>query len=394
MKPADAKAAAAPRRILYVHNSADLYGASRSLLRLLTALDRTRFDPSVVLPEHGILEERIKALGTSVTIEPALAIISRYSSKLGAIFYRFPVSSWRLFRLIRRKRIDLVHTNTGVVFSPAFAAWIACVPHVWHIRESFEEFGGGLWEVYSAFMRAFSARIVSVSHPNAAQFADRRKVVVIHNGFPLEDFPAFTNEQRRQARAHFDLAETDLVTGCVGRLKWVRKGQEFLIQAAHLLKGRGWQMKHLIVGSPYTGNESHLERLQALVRELGLEKEIIFAGELRDTRSAYAAMDLFVLPSAQPEPFGGVVIEAMAHRLPVIATSIGGSLDQVEDGVTGLLVPPAEPKALADAIELLARDDGRRKQMGIAGRERVAQLFDLKQMVIRTQNLYEDILRG
>lgn len=392
MKPSGESTAPRRRRILYVHNSADLYGASRSLLRLLTVLDRTRFEPVVVLPESGRLEDRIKSLGVAVTIDPSLAIISRYSSKVSAIFRHFPVSSWKLSRLIRRKKIDLVHTNAGVVFSPAFAAWLAGVPHVWHIRESFDEFRGGIWEGYAAFMRMFSVRIVSVSNANAAQFSDRSKVVVIHNGFPLEDFPAISQEQRRQARERFGLVETDFVTGCVGRLKWVRKGQEYLIQAAHLLKKRGWQMKHLIVGSPYVGNESHLDRLQALVRDLDLENEIIFTGELQDTRPAYAAMDLFVLPSAQPEPFGGVVIEAMANRLPVIATNIGGSLDQVDDDVTGFLVPPGDPEALATKIEILARDPDCRLQMGVAGRARVTQLFDLNQMVIQMQDLYEDVL--
>lgn len=381
-----------PSRILYVHNSADLYGASRSLLRLLTVLDRARFEPVVVLPECGLLEDRIKNLGVAVVIDPSLAVISRYSSKVSAIFCRFPLSSWRLFQLIRQRKIDLVHTNSGVVFSPAFAAWLARVPHVWHIRESFDEFRGGVWEIYAAFMRIFSDRIVSVSNGNAAQFSDRSKVVVIHNGFPLEDFPAVSDEQRKQAREQFGLSETDFVTGCVGRLKWVRKGQEYLVHAAHLLKKRGWQVKHLIVGSPYLGNESHLERLQALVRELDLEQEIIFAGELQDTKPAYAAMDLFVLPSAQPEPFGGVVIEAMASGLPVIATNIGGSLDQVADGVTGFLVAPGDPEALAEKIELLARAQERRLEMGALGKQRVATHFDLNQMALKTQAVYEEVL--
>lgn len=382
----------ARHRILYVHNSADVYGASRSLLRLLTVLDRARFEPTVVLPETGPLAERLEGLGVDIVIDPSLAIISRYTSKFDTLFLRFLPSIWKLWRLIRRRKIALVHTNSGVIFSPAFAAWLARVPHVWHIRESFEEFRGLAWQTYSAYMRTFSDRIISVSNANAAQFSDRRKVVVIHNGFPLQDFPAISDEQRKQARARFGLAEGDVVSGCVGRIKWVRKGQEFLIEAAHLLKKRGLRMKHLIVGSPYVGNESHLDRLRALVHKLDLTEEIIFTGEVQDTTPAYATMDLFVLPSAQPEPFGGVVIEAMAYRLPVIATNIGGSPDQVAEGATGFLVPPADSEAIASKIELLASDPDLRRRLGAAGRERVANLFSLEQMAKKTEMLYSDLL--
>lgn len=380
------------RRILYLHNSADLYGASRSLLRLLTVLDRACFEPLVVLPEEGPLAERIAILGVEVVIDPSLAIISRYSSKIGAVLFRLPLSSWKLSRLIRRREIDLVHTNCGVLFSPALAAWLARVPHVWHIRESFAEFPGPVWRVYSAYMQMFSDRIISVSNANALQFSNRSKVAVIHNGFPLQDFPAISEEQRKQARARFRLAEGDFVVGCVGRIKWVRKGQEFFIEAAHLLKKRGLKMKCLIVGAPYRGNESHFDRLQALTLQLGLKEEIVFTGELQDTRPAYAAMDLFVLPSAQPEPFGGVVMEAMAHRLPVIATNIGGSLDQVAEGVTGFLVLPANPEAIASKVELLAADPGLRQRLGAAGRERVAKLFSLEEMAKKTQSQYANLL--
>ncbi|MGI8959773.1 MAG: glycosyltransferase, partial [Bryobacteraceae bacterium] len=162
MKTSDTDSSAR-HRILYVHNSADLYGASRSLLRLLTALDRSRFEPTVVLPETGPLAERLEGLGVDTVIDPSLAIISRYTSKVDAVFLRFLPSSWKLLRLIRRRKIDLVHTNSGVIFSPAFAAWLARVPHVWHIRESFDEFRGVAWQTYTAYMRTFSDRIISVS---------------------------------------------------------------------------------------------------------------------------------------------------------------------------------------------------------------------------------------
>lgn len=128
------------------------------------------------------------------------------------------------------------------------------------------------------------------------------------------------------------------------------------------------------------------------MRELGLGDDVVFTGELADTRPAYAAMDIFVLPSAQPEPFGGVVMEAMCMGLPVIATNIGGSVEQVADGETGFLIPAGDVGALADKLELLLRDADLRKRFGEAGRRRVAERFTLEGMVEKITRVYEECL--
>ena len=141
--------------------------------------------------------------------------------------------------------------------------------------------------------------------------------------------------------------------------------------------------------APVPGNESHLDDLRKLIRDLNLESKIVLTGELEDARPAYAAMDAFVLPSAQPEPFGGVVMEAMSMGVPVIATRIGGSIDQVDEGVTGFLIPPSDPEALAEKIELLIRDAALRSRMAQAGPIRIAEKFSLAGMVRRFEQIYE-----
>jgi glycosyltransferase involved in cell wall biosynthesis len=219
------------------------------------------------------------------------------------------------------------------------------------------------------------------------------KVTVVHNGFSLDEFAVPKPELARQFRERFHLGNEPVV-GCVGRIKLVRKGQEVLVQAAALLQRRGLQARYLFVGAPFPGNESHLADLQKLIQENGLEDHVVFTGELPDPRPAYAAMDVFVLPSAQPEPFGGVVMEAMAMGVPVIATNIGGSTDQVAEGVTGFLVPPSDPGALANRIERLLRDAVLRSQLGEAGPRRIAEQFSLEQMVRRIERIYEQALAG
>ena len=380
-------------RILFVNNSADIYGASRRLLRFVQLLDWKRFEPIVLLPDHGPLENELRDAKIRTIIFPQLSVIDRKLLSPPALVkfaLNFPGSVLRLRRILSHDKIDLVHTNTGVVLSPGPAAWMAGVPHIWHIRDWFQEFAG-LWRFYEKWMRAFSMRIIAVSGPIAEQFTDRSKVRVIHNGFnPAELAPTDPNAGKA-FRGRYDLGD-GLIVGCVGRIKLQRKGQEVFLKAAGLLKARGVRAKWLVVGAPFPGNESHLEALQDIVREHGLLDDVVFTGELKDTRPAYAAMSIFVLPSAQPEPFGGVVMEAMCMSLPVIATNIGGSVEQVADGESGFLVPPNDPVALAAKLELLLRDEALRKSFGEAGRRRIAERFTLNGMVEKIVGVYDECL--
>ncbi|MBI2946332.1 MAG: glycosyltransferase [Verrucomicrobia bacterium] len=383
-----------PVRILYVHHNADTYGASRSLLRLLAQLSRDRFHPLVLLAENGPLRSKLEALNVEVVLGP-VSVITRplfHTWRIIPFLAGLPVSVLHVWQLIRSKRIDLVHTNTGVILTSALAAQMAGVPHIWHIRDWFQEFRS-IWLLYSRWILGSSDRVLAVSRAVAAQFPTSPKVEVIHNGFSPEEFAVPKAKLSRAFRDQFNLGY-EFVVGCVGRIKWVRKGQEILVQAAALLEKKGIRAKYVIVGAPFPGNETHLDELRRLIRDLNLESRVVLTGELEDTRPAYAAMDVFVLPSAQPEPFGGVVMEAMSMGIPVIATAIGGSLDQIADGVTGFLIPPSDPQALAEKIDVLIRDPQLRSRMAQAGPERIAQTFSLEGMVRRLEQVYLEVLPG
>jgi len=378
-----------PCRVLYVNNSADIYGASRCLIRLLQALDRTRYIPLVVLPEDGPLRPKLEALGVEVVFHPRLSVISRrvfHSWRILVFFLEFPASVFFLWRLIRRRKVDVVHTNTGVMVSPGLAAKLAGARHLWHIRDWFQEFRG-MWKPYSRYILWSSTAVAAISHAVANQFADRAKITVVYDGCPLEEFRPGDAEAGREFRRRFGLG-TDFVAACVGRIKLRRKGQEFLVQAAALLKARGLKLKVVIIGAVFPDNEDSLEGLKNLIQASGLEEAVVLTGELDDVKPAYAAMDVLVLPSAQPEPLGDVMMEAMAMKVPVIATNIGGPPEVVQEGLTGFLVPPADAVALAEKLELLMKDAKLAKRLGEAGPARVRELFSIAEMIRKVEGLY------
>jgi glycosyltransferase involved in cell wall biosynthesis len=382
------------KRILLVHNSADFYGASRSLLRLCRRLRQTRFEAKVVLPEDGVLAEILRDEGTEVIIFPSLRIITRpllKSWRLLPWLLGFLPAALALARLIKQHQINLVHTNTGVICSSALSARFAGVPHLWHIRDWFQEFGP-VWKPYSKYILGFSKRVVCVSHAIAGQFPASPKVEVLSNGFDLAEFPTITEPERQASRERWKIPPNALVVGVVGRIKFVRKGQEVVIEAMSQLKTGKFPVYALFAGGNPPGADDQLPRMQALAHSLGVQDQVVFTGELTDPRPAYAAMDIFVLPSAQPEPFGGVVMEAMAYQLPVIGTALGGTIDQVEEGKTGFLVPPSNPNALALKMETLLQSKRLRDSMGHAGRQRIQAHFSMDAFFQKLSALYESIL--
>jgi glycosyltransferase involved in cell wall biosynthesis len=382
-------------KILSVNNTTDLYGASRCLERVFGQFVHDGHDVHAVLPGSGPLNTILEERGVRVHIQPSLSIFDR--SKVGSIggclrfLLLFPVSVIQLLVLILRYRIDVVHTNTGVLPSSGVAAFLSGRPHIWHIRELFGEFGW-LWKPYQRYMYLFSSAIVAISRCAHDQFdlALRNKVHVIYDG--LNETLAEVNPLRRDVFRSALPAGKHLV-GVMGRIKWHRKGQEVLVRAASLLKSRHPKTHYVLIGTAAQGNEDHEINLRALITSLGLDDDFTLVGETQDPISAFAALDIAVVPSVQPEPFGCVVIEAMAAGVPVVGSDCGGIAEQIVDGVSGLLFAPGNPQALANSLDLLFSDASLRKQMAVDGLRRVHTTFQLQTTCRQLLTLFDRVTR-
>ena len=385
-------------RILFVHSGSDLYGASKMLLRLASRFVAEGNALLAVLPEDGPLRAELEKKGAQVVIHRLLPVVTRRKCKsLWGIFslvFGMPLSVMFLGRIVAAFRPDVLHTNTALILSPGVVAKIMGVPHVWHIKESFIEFRF-FFKAYQWYISILADKIICVSSPVKDQFQKwirRKKVVLLYEGFPIEEFGPVEEEKISAFRDQFGLNGHPVV-GVVGRIKFSRKGQDVFVRAAAMMKDDFPNVKFLIVGSPFPGNEEHLENLKKLVVDLGIRERVILTGDVSDIRIAYSALDISVLPSAFPEPFGGVVVESMAYGKPVVGTRIGGTIEQIEDGTTGLLVEPNNTEELARAITILLRDSNLRRKMGSAGRERFLRLFEFQLYYESIIGIYHDLLR-
>jgi glycosyltransferase involved in cell wall biosynthesis len=220
----------------------------------------------------------------------------------------------------------------------------------------------------------------------ATEVDDRRKLALIHNGIEMPS-PVFTGS-RRQTRAMLQIPDDALVISVIANLI-AYKGHRDLLAALALVKDRlpapgsprSWRL--LAIGR----DDGIGAELKACAQALGIADNILWLGERGDVDELLSASDVFVLPSHQ-EGFSNALLEAMAARLPVIATAVGGNRDAVVDKETGLLVPPRDPRALAAAILSLADNPDLRRSLGEASRRRAEQHFSLQACVDRYERLY------
>jgi glycosyltransferase involved in cell wall biosynthesis len=379
--------------ILSVNNTVDLYGASRCMERVFGRFAEDGHEVHAVLPGNGPLVDLLEAKGVHVHIHHCLSIIerSKVSSFKGCLrlLIVLPVSVIQLAILTLRLDIDVIHANTGVLPSCALAALITGRPHIWHIRELFGEFGR-LWKPYQRYIWLLSTAIVAISRCTRDQFDPvlRSKVQVIYDG--LDETETRVNWARRDAFRSSFPADKFLV-GVVGRIKWHRKGQEVLVRAASLLKKRHPQIHYILVGSTAPGNEEHETKLRELIAASGLLNDFTLVGDTKDPISVFAALDVAVVPSVQPEPFGCVVIEAMAAGTPVVGSHCGGIAEQIVDGESGLLFPPGDAEALGNALSRLITDLPLGKRMVEEGLRRVHTMFPLESTYRHMATLFAQV---
>lgn len=383
-------------RLIYFHNGSDLYGASRSFLRLATRLTKDGHIVKAILPYEGPLLTSLRNYGVDAEILQPFPIIERRAFKNSAdivkMMFGIPLSVVKICRLIAKFNPNILHSNTSIIIIPAIASRLMNIPHIWHIRETFSEFGL-FWNIYQNFMLWGAEKIIAVSTPIADQFAEKRrkKVNILYNGFPKEEFKQIEKKRVDLFKNKYGLKD-ELLVGLIGRIKFLRKGQEYLVQAAFLLKEKFPNVRYLIIGSPFPGNEDHLERLLKLIKSLGL-KNIIITGDVDDIKAAYSALDISVITSGLPEPFGGVVIESMAMGKPVIGTRCGGTIEQIDDGVTGILIPARDSIALSNALSMLIENDKMRESMGNAGRRRFLEKFEFESFYSKILKYYLEVSR-
>jgi glycosyltransferase involved in cell wall biosynthesis len=376
-------------KVLFVHSSSGRYGADRQLLLIASGLDRARFTPLVVLPSPGPLVDDLRAAGVEVLTRPLGVIRRELATPVGAVRIAAAAlaDALALRRVIRERRIALVHSNTTVVLGGAAAAAWCRTPHAWHVREIYDARFGRLWPPYRRLLSS-AAALPCISQATAAQFPSSERIRVIPDGLAITADPL----PRAQARQRLGLDPEVPVLAVLGRISdW--KGQDVFVRALAEPALAAQGAVGLIAGEAWPGAEERGTNLSELAAQLGLGQRLRLLGFRNDVETIYGAADVVAVPSTAPEPLGDVAIEAAASGCAVVASSHGGLPEIIRDGETGRLVAPGDAGALALAAADLLADPTARERMAAAAAADVRSRFSAARLLTGLQDLYETLLR-
>ena len=389
----------APHRILFVEASVGgvLGGSLTGILQLIDRLDRTRFAPSLLLYQEKEVIPQLVAADVPVAVLPPQPawLPDGNRGRVGRAWLRvreiasvvLPRSRAVLAHL-ERERPDLVYLANGVTpnLDALVAAARADLPVLVH-EKGFRRIGPR-----ERFMSRWIDTFVGMTDLVTAHAQTRgvhaRRHLTIYDGIDCERFAAGGGAA---VRSELGIPPDAPVVGIVGHIQgW--KGQDLVVQAMAQLKARQPDLRCLVVGGVHRQGAEYADRIRARIATEGLGDRVILTGARRDVAACLDAMDVAIHASTNPEPFGRVLIEAMALSRPLIAPREGGPLEIVVDGETGLLIPPRDPTALAAAIDRLIADPALRRRMGNAARARVAAVFDIRHHVRAIEEVFEEML--
>lgn len=388
-------------KVIHVITRLDHGGSAQNTLLTALGHDRARFDPLVVAGVPGRWDdqggdaaaaENYRRLDRAKVRWHMVPTLTREVNPV-----KDAVTFQRLTALFRQERPEIVHTHTskaGVL--GRLAAWRARVPvvvHTPHGHVFYGHFGRLASRVFLTVERLLARRTTWLIALTEAEREEHLKLsvgrpdrfVVVPSGIDLERFRRAVALPRRPPEGLVLPADAVLV-GSVGWLTRV-KGHRVLIEAVARLKEAHPRLHLMLVGSGDLRDE-----FERLARRLGLGDRVHFLGARQDVPECLAAMDLFVLPSLN-EGMGRALVEAMAAGRPVVASRVGGVPAIIQDRVTGVLVPPGDPAALAGTLDELLRRPDQARALGAAAALAIGERFGTEAMARAVEQVYEEALQ-
>lgn len=363
-------------KILLLHSSSDVYGASKIFLGTVQLLKKRNHDVWVVLSEDGPLVKKLASAGATVLMVRLGILRRKYFNPRGIINRIATLLRARkqLQELIRKEKIELVYSNTTGVLAGAFAARNCGVRHIWHVHEIIEN---PFWlkQLLGHLMNRYAVGIIAVSEAVKQSWESvlpAERITVIQNGI---DYSPYLEHEHTLTK-ELQLPTAAIVIGMVGRVHYW-KGQSYFLKLAGQLHQKHPSLHFLLAGDAYPGYEYLYQEMQTQIETLQLSDVVHNLGFREDIPAVMQTIDLLLLPSQQPDPFPTVILEAMASAKPVIATHFGGAVEMIDAGITGDLMPADQVDTAVSVIESWL-DKNRLQAAGEAGRKRVLEKFSLE----------------
>lgn len=382
------------KTILYLHAGAEMYGADKILLELVTGLDKTKFRPIVILPTDGILRRKLKDAGIKVHVISYPILRRKYFNPKGIINYllNYKNKSDEIIQYLSKNNIhvDLIHINTFAVLEGIRLKKKMKIPFIWHIHEIITH-----PQIVNKFLcwcvDKYADKAVVVSGPVKKHLVNNgvnpEKVKVIHNGIDSDVFSPNVNSD--YLYDEWDIPKNAIKIGMIGRVNGWKGQSDFLDSLAPLL-GDFSNLYLFLVGSAFEGQEWRIEKLRKKIKTLPHNNRIIFSEFRKDNYAVEHFFDILILPSTSPDPLPTVVLESMGCGRAVIGYAHGGIIEMIKDNYNGKLVKPLDKLALQTEVKkcILSKNYLR---WGRNSRKRLLNNFSLIKFTDTFEHLYENI---
>ncbi len=360
-------------RVAQVVEDLNIGGLERIIATIATGLNKDMYSQRVIcLKEGGPIADELISSGVEVQV-------------LGMSGSRDIRTVMRLRALLKKEAISLIHTHgyTAATYGRLSAISAGVPIRISHLHSTYTQYtakqvfierllagGTDKFLCCSGAVADFAHSVLKV-HPD--------KIAIIHNGIDVEKFASAASRE---------VAKDGLYVGCIAGLS-PHKGHRYLLEAAQRVREHfPHRVTFMIVGEGSIRGE-----LEAYARELGIDDRVMFQGLVSDAVTVMPLFDLVVLPSSEREGLGIALLEAMAAGKPVVGTAIGGITEVIRDRQNGLIVPPRDPAALAQAIIEVLGDREKSTAMGRAGQQMVREKFTAGGMIRQIEALYADCAR-
>jgi len=351
-------------RILLLHSSSDLYGASKIFLQTVQILNAQGHTCHVVVSSAGPLVDKLKQDSVPVNVINLGIIRRKYFTPFG-ILNR--INKWQkanafLNKYIQQNNIELVYANTTAVILGAYLAHKNKIKHVWHVHEIIGK-PKFLFFAIQWIMKRYTSTIICVSkavqdHWSKNTPSLRSKMQVIYNGItPIE------KSTEANFRTKYQIPKEAIVIGMAGRVHYW-KGQQYFLQIAQQLlnqysySNKATPLYFIITGDAFPGYEYLVDEMQDFIKKNNLGERIFYTGFEDKMDKFYSSIDLLILPSQLPDPLPTVVLEAMQYGVPVAATEQGGALEMIVENETGIFIPIDDVNVASNRIFDLIQIDG------------------------------------
>lgn len=373
--------------VLFLTGCVGKGGAGHSLFYLIKYLDRTLVKPIVVMPDEGLIGEKLRKRGVKIVIPSHLKerfyemrfkhsnsltyLLSLIINSFDSLFFVF-----ELARIARKEKVDCIYCNHMMVkIFGAVAGLLIKRPVIWHCRTVYSNSLERL--LFSCFGKLpHVKKIISVSKAAASNYHSlKHKVKVIPNGVDFQEYNS--DSITGNLRSQYQIPESAIVVGYVGRIvKW--KGIDVFLDVANkTLSVREDVFFVVIGGNPSGAAQDNLNTYRKSFSKNGYQNRVFFTGFIYDVRSCFIDLDLVLIPSIKPDPCPRSVIEAMALGIPVMGSASGGIQEIIEDGYNGFLIEPENVTEVTERLLELVDNENLRARLGRNAYHTVRERYDV-----------------